>query len=47
MKTLDPSARDYSQNATYADLNEPSIMSDDGENEGTRNLKTIVYNSNA
>jgi hypothetical protein len=47
MKTLDPSARDYSPNATYVELNEPSIMSEEGENEGTRNLKTIVYNSNA
>jgi hypothetical protein len=47
MKTIDPNAREYSPNATYADLNEPSIMSDEGDNEGTRNLKTIVYNTNA
>ena len=46
MKTLDPSARDYSPNATLAELNEPSIMSDEGENDGSRNLKTILYNSN-
>lgn len=45
MKTLDPSARDYSPNATYVELNEPSIMSDEGDND-TRNLKTIVYQSN-